>query len=796
MPQLLDRIRRSLARDNELPLTARVQKGVRFLSALVSAPYRLRHTTQRGARSRTMGRPVVQNAGTLLIGNDVILNSQFAPCTLTTLGSGRVVIGDRAAINFGTTISAAAHVVLGSDVSIGPYGLLVDHESTGDAAPRGIDVGDGVWLAGRVTLLPGTRIGAGSVVTAGSVVNGEIPAGVVAGGNPARVLRTINAPNAHATGVTSAAATPSGPAASASTASTTTLSPHSPTPNTIPPRWRGVVLADFTIGDLAVRLRDSSNGPGLEVVETPFAQVVPVLIAGPSRDAADFAVVWTRPEVAIPAFQQLLDHIPPTAELLLADVDAYCDLLLRGAAQWRTLFAITWTRPFATRGLGMLDTRPSGVTWALNLMNQRLMERCATSDRVHVLDAQRWVDATGQPPSVAKGWYAGKIPFTRDVFREAALDIAAAMRATAGESRKLLVLDLDDTLWGGIVGDQGWENLRLGGHDAEGEAHVDFQRAVKRLSARGVLLAIASKNTESVALEAIESHPEMLLRRSDFVAWRINWKDKAANIAEIAAELNLGLQSVVFIDDNPVERARVREALPEVLVPDWPADKLRYASAFAALRCFDVASISAEDTQRRAMYAVEHERSSARESVGSVADWIGSLGIRVTAEPLSARTLTRVTQLLNKTNQMNLTTRRLTEAELSAWAAGPHRELWSFSVSDKFGDSGLTGILGLEHTSGVTHITDFILSCRVMGRAVEETITHLATVRARAQNTRQIVAPFIATSKNAPCLEYWERSGFEKSTANGTIQFTWDADSSFPAPTAVTLTVAAADVPR
>src|SRR5207249_4608997 len=189
------------------------------------------------------------------------------------------------------------------------------------------------------------------------------------------------------------------------------------------------------------------------------------------------------------------------------------------------------------------------------------------------------------------------------VLQEAARDIKGAVQAIRGESRKLLVLDLDDTLWGGSVGEIGWQNIKLGGHDAVGEAYVDFQRVLKSLLNRGNLLAIVSKNQESVALAALENHPEMVLRPGDFAGWRINWRDKAENIVELVSELNVGLQSVVFIDDNPAERALVAEALPEVLVPQWPESPLLYSAALHDLRCFDRPCLTDEDLTRSQMYA-------------------------------------------------------------------------------------------------------------------------------------------------------------------------------------------------
>ena len=196
--------------------------------------------------------------------------------------------------------------------------------------------------------------------------------------------------------------------------------------------------------------------------------------------------------------------------------------------------------------------------------------------------------------------------------------------------------------------------LRLGGHDAAGEAFVAFQRALKALQRRGVVLAIVSKNEESVALEAIDRHAEMALRREDFVGWRINWSDKAANIADLAASVNVGLQSVVFVDDNPHERARVRAALPEVLVPDWPEDPTQFVRALTALRCFDTAAVTA---RRPRPHGDVRRRTAARRRCapsGSLDEWLRDLEMVVRVEPLHAGNLARATQLLNKTNQMNL----------------------------------------------------------------------------------------------------------------------------------------------
>lgn len=770
---IANRIARSLERDADLPIGERVKKGARFLAASISAPFHLRHCTTVGRRARTIGAPNVENEGTIEIGSDVVLNSQFSPVELTTLPGGKIQIGTNVRINFGTTVSASRLVSISDDVSIGPYCIIADSEIPGVSdSGEAIQIEAGVWLAGRVTVLPGTRIGAGSVITAGSIVSGDVPANVVAGGIPARTLRSLS---------------DSIPSAKASSARIPETRPAEVAgrSNGGSAHLTGVVLADFTIGDLGVRLAATDDTPAMVVASAPFCQTTQMLLQGPPQEARDFLLVWTRPELVSPAFDRILRSKASSVAELENDADAFSQLVIRGAEPYRFAFVATWTLPPDQRGRGLLDARAGGATWALNIMNRRLMEQLGSAKNVFVLDAQRWIAASGsgRRPN-AKGWYLGKVPFHSEVFAEASRDVKAAARALMGQSRKLLIVDLDDTLWGGIVGDVGWENLQLGGHDGVGEAFADFQRAVQNLARRGIVLGIVSKNTESVALEAFRSHSEMILKLEDFAAWRINWEDKARNVLELANELNLGLQSVVFIDDSALERARVREALPEVLVPEWPTDKLLYPSALAALTCFDTAAITQEDKDRTRLYAEERERSQQRQKVGSMEDWLASLDIRVDVEPLGPANLARASQLLNKTNQMNLTTRRLAEAELAEWATHPDRAFWTFSVSDRFGTAGLTGLLGLEVSGTACRIVDFVLSCRVMGRRVEETMAHVAVEWARARDLKSVNAQLVPTKKNQPCLEFWNRSGF--AGVGGDSLFTWDALREYGLPECIT----------
>ena len=467
----------------------------------------------------------------------------------------------------------------------------------------------------------------------------------------------------------------------------------------------------------------------------------------------------------------------------MADVDdSFAAALIEAGGKARTLFVASFVPSRIGRGTGMLEWSGEGGARLLAAMNLRLAE--ALPPGAYLLDAQRWLDAA-RPPRDSKFWHAIKSPFGEAVMKAAATDVKAAMRARAGKARKLLILDCDDTLWGGIVGDEGWEALRIGGHDVTGEAHADLQSAALALSRRGIALGIVSKNDESVALEAIDNHPEMRIRRADLAGWRINWHDKAANIVALVAELNLGLDAAVFIDDNPTERGRVREALPEVLVPELPAHVAGYADVLRSLDCFDVASLTAEDRARTDMYVAERSRREGATSFASPAEWLKSLDIQVRVAPYGPANAKRAVQLLNKTNQLNLATRRLTDRELEDWlASDASRSLLAVSVADRFGDLGLTGLVSWEVNGETLEIVDYVLSCRAMGREVERTMAWLAVDAARKVGVSRVAAHYAPTPRNRPTLDFWTASGFESDDQK---TFVLDVAAPYDCPEPITL---------
>lgn len=541
------------------------------------------------------------------------------------------------------------------------------------------------------------------------------------------------------------------------------------------------LVSDFNTDVLGRYLAADRTSPVCTVVKAPFGQLFQAL---QSPSAAGIGVVWARPEGVSSRYAALLDGEEADLDGILAEVEQFAGLILHFAARMTHVLVATLVPSRNDRGLGMLDWSLGGSAYVLACMNTKLVEALAGAKGVHLLDAARWLEAGQGNPRSAKHWFALKCPFTEPVCQAAARDIKAALRGALGQSRKLVVVDLDDTLWGGVVGEVGWQGLRLGGHDHVGEAFIDFQKALKALTRRGIQVALVSKNDEAVALDAIDNHPAMVLRRGDLAGWRINWTDKARNVAELVAGLNLGLQSVVFIDDSPTERGRIAEALPEVLVPDWPKDPALYGDALRRLDCFEQASITAEDRNRTGMYVEERCRKDSVAAFTSLEDWLLSLAIKVEVAPLDEANLKRSVQLLNKTNQLNLRTRRLSESELLAWVSGGEgRQMITLGVADRFGDLGLTGLISWERRGDDLEIADYLLSCRAMGRRVEPFMLHLAVEAARAMGAKRVVARAVPTERNHPCLEFWRQSsGFAEPEPD---LFVWDTAQPYAKPAAI-----------
>ena len=543
-----------------------------------------------------------------------------------------------------------------------------------------------------------------------------------------------------------------------------------------------LLISDFSINNLSGYLKNDLLDQKLQTIIAPFNQVHQTLISDSNDcwiDKPDYAFVWTQPERILNAFQTFLNNEKFEMDKLIQEIQDFSNLLILASQRVSSLFVANWTVDLSLNYRGIVNTKSGiGVVEVLSKMNSTLEQSLSTIPNIFILNSQKWISNSGNIAYSPKLWYLSKTPFHTSVFSSASKDISSCIKSEKGGSRKLIITDLDNTLWGGVVGDVGYENLILGGHNPIGEAYKDFQLALKSISNLGVVLAITSKNEESVALKAIENHPEMVLRKDSFVSWRINWDDKAKNIFEISQELNLGLDSIVFLDDNPFERERVKHSLPEVFVPELPKDPMLYRQFLLQLDCFNSNAISEEDLKRTELYALEKQRNVHKNGFNDLEEWLKSIDIKVKCEKINDENFQRALQLLNKTNQMNLMTARYSEKELLDKSFEENSFSYTFSVKDNFGDAGLTGVIGLKKVQNVLFFTDFVLSCRVIGRKIEETMLSVAFRIAKENGCSKLIANYSRTDKNKPCHDFFKSSGFEETDEI----FVWDLKTSYVRP--------------
>jgi FkbH-like protein len=339
--------------------------------------------------------------------------------------------------------------------------------------------------------------------------------------------------------------------------------------------------------------------------------------------------------------------------------------------------------------------------------------------------------------------------------------VARLLSAERGQSSKCLVLDLDNTLWGGVIGDDGLQGLVLGSGSALGEAFSAFQGFCRELARRGVILAICSKNDETNALEPFDKHPEMVLKRSDFSCFIANWDDKASNLRRIARELNIGMDALVFVDDNPFERALIRHALPMVAVPEMPEDPAGFAAALSDAGYFEAVVVTDEDRQRTAQYSGNRLREELKLSSASFTEYLQNLGMKLIWSRFDVVGLQRIVQLINKTNQFNLTTRRYTEEEVRQVMNDEHSVGLQFRLVDKLGDNGIIAIVIGNLTENADFVVDtWLMSCRVIGRQVEQATLNVLAREAQCRGAERIIGEYIPTAKNKMVADHFGNLGF------------------------------------
>jgi FkbH-like protein len=359
-------------------------------------------------------------------------------------------------------------------------------------------------------------------------------------------------------------------------------------------------------------------------------------------------------------------------------------------------------------------------------------------------------------------WNIAKFAFDAALLPLYADHVGRILGALRGKSRRCLILDLDNTIWGGVIGDDGLEGIVIGQGDATGEAYLDVQRAALELRKRGIALAVSSKNTDDIARSAFIKHPEMLLRENHIAVFQANWKDKATNIAAIAAELSLGLDAMVFMDDNPVERGLIRELLPEVAVPELPEDPALYARTLAAAGYFEAVAFSDEDRKRAEFYQDNARRVALQQQAGDVDSYLASLGMVIAFRPFDATGRSRITQLINKSNQFNLTTKRYSELDVARMESDPDVFTLQVRLADSFGDNGMISVVVCRSLSaGTWEIDTWLMSCRVLGRKVEEMVLREILHHARARGVQKLVGTYVPTERNALVRDHYQKLGFQ-----------------------------------
>ena len=409
---------------------------------------------------------------------------------------------------------------------------------------------------------------------------------------------------------------------------------------------------------------------------------------------------------------------------------------------------------------GLLASRhAAGRRHVIRTINMRLSD--AALPFVSILDTEHVMTVVGHANwSDAALWHRARQHPSAKALPALVEEQMAHVRAVAGLTRKVVVCDLDNTLWGGVIGEDGLAGIKIGGSSPEGEAYLELQRYLKELRSRGVLLAVASKNNPDDARLPFLEHPDMLLRLDDFAAFEANWDDKVTNLRRVAAMLSLGTDSLVFIDDNPLERGWVRSQMPEVAVVEFGASPAHYVRDLDAGRYFDVLTVSEEDRQRAAMYRTEQQRDALRAQAASLEEFLAGLDMRASVAPVNEQNLARVTQLVNKTNQFNLTTRRYTEAQVGAIAAGGG---WTgvFDLRDRFGQHGIVGLMFcVPRDTDTWEIDTWLMSCRVLGRTLERFMLDRAVDAARAAGISRLIGVYRPTAKNGLVKDLFETLGF------------------------------------
>jgi len=670
----------------------------------------------------------------------------------------------------------------------------------------GADIGCGASILGPVVVGRGAKLGANAVVLQ------DIPDGATAMGNPAQVLFVAPSPNgshsngAYSNGVANgqghhaalgAEVSPAllesdagsgreGGSADAVAAANPEAIPEfaqaepeypaatsaevAPEARDVKPRFdlgRLALLGSANLDYLAMNFRETSRAYELQLeLSVPeYGQALQQLLSPSSELLKD------APTAALIA--ESAEHILGDlyTDPLALDAEARQHALEERLAPWFRLIELARERitgPLLVLRLGQFrrsilcqadSASERGVAALLADANRALDALAAELKDTHVLDVADLLAEVGRTRAdPGKYWHLGRVPFSNEFGQVLARRSLGYLLALRGHTTRVLVLDLDNTLWGGVLGEDGREGLKLGG-TYPGSAFQDFQRTLRALARRGIALAVASKNDEDLALDMMSKHPEMIVRPEDIVAHRISWQEKSQSIDDMLEELSLGKASCMFIDDNPVEREKVRRNLPDVVVPDMPIDPAEFSTWLLQSPYLECVALTSSDFKRTEQYKARSVVNANRRKFTNIDDFYRDLGMVVRFEPFGTDNQTRVLQLLVKTNQFNATTRRHDASAVEALRQ-QNAEIYAIGAKDRYSGYELMGVMILVPMGDRLHIDSFLLSCRILGRTLETAALGFACGRAQALGLSKVSAEIVETPRNTPVRDVYARHGF------------------------------------
>ncbi len=534
------------------------------------------------------------------------------------------------------------------------------------------------------------------------------------------------------------------------------------------------ILGNCTTEYIAKGLQEAASGYSIEAVvyNAPYNQYIQEALnpeSGLYRSSPDLIILWLEGKGLFPEWYDI--------NLLLEEKgkkeQRICDMLqsvvslvetIRGKSSAKILVHNFKVPSFSP--LGILDNKfQPGLKAMTARLNTLLEEWAQDKEGIYIFDYNNTCAQYGTDRAMDKKiYYATKSPVSFPFIRVVAAEYMRYILPVKSKNKKCLVLDLDNTLWGGVAGEDGLQGVVL---DITGPGRVfyDFQQEILNLYTKGVLLAVNSKNNPADALEIIEKHPHMLLREKHFTVLKINWSNKAVNLKEIAEELGIGIESIVFMDDNPKERELVKTMLPEVTVVEMPADTARYAETLEKLPEFELLMITEDDLKRNQMYKANSGRKELLKTFGSMEEYLSGLQLEITVDAANTFTIPRISQLSLKTNQFNMTTKRYQTGEIEKMAASENYWVASCSVRDKFGDSGISGVCVVELQGAEASIDTFLLSCRVLGLGVEYAFLSTIIGALHAKGVSTIHARYVKTAKNSANAGFYPDAGFSAASA-------------------------------